>query len=123
MANYNKMTKSKYNAVKLILKGGASVKEAAQYMQITDVTVYKIRNTETWEEYQNIVAEKGIKRREKVADINANGKPIVTDDKQKGGTMSANYQINRIYEALKAQCDLLTLISNKLAYIVEELTK
>ncbi|MBO5959317.1 MAG: hypothetical protein J6Q65_04260, partial [Lentisphaeria bacterium] len=47
--------------------------------------------------------------------------PILTDLRMQGGTISANYQINRMYELLKKQTETLTLISNKLAFIVCEL--
>ena len=43
--------------------------------------------------------------------------------KQPGGTLSAGYQINRIVELLKAQNETLTILSNKVAFIVDELTK
>ena len=40
-----------------------------------------------------------------------------------GGTVSANYQMNRVCELLKEQNETLKLISNKLAFIVDELTR
>ena len=35
MAIYNKLTESKFKAIKLLLKSGASVKEVMEYMEIS----------------------------------------------------------------------------------------
>ena len=125
MANYNRITESKYNTVKILLRGGASIKEAAEYMSISEVTVYTIKNAETYTEYENIVAAKRYSRKKNVeaAKPEQPETPVISDDKQKGGTLSANYQINRIYEVLKHLDETMTLVSNKLGYIVDELTK
>lgn len=129
MANYNKITESKFSVIKILLNGGASVKEAAKYMGVSDVTVYAIKNAETFVEYKNIAAEKAIARKREIEKNKAQKEqpkaetPVVTDDRQKGGTISANYQINRIYEVLKRLDETMTLVSNKLGFIVDELTK
>jgi hypothetical protein len=103
-----------FNAIKTLLKGGATQGEAASYMGISGNTVNRIAKAETFEEYTNIAYANGCGK----------GVPkggLLTDDKQSGGTISANYQINRIYELLKTQNETLTIISNKLAFIVDEL--
>ena len=62
MANWDKMTESKFRAVKLLLKGGASVKEAAEYMQMSTATVYIINTAENFEEYTAIRVARDSKR-------------------------------------------------------------
>lgn len=119
MANYNRVTESKYRAIKTLLNGGATAKEAAEYMACSEVTVYAIKKTENYTEFVNARTERTLSYKKTAK----KEEQVVTDDKQKGGTISANYQLNRIYELLKQQTETLTLISNKLAYIVEELTK
>ena len=63
MANYDKVTKSMFLAVKTLLKGGASPKEAAEYMKLSTVTVYRIKETENYDEYEQAKAERQAKRR------------------------------------------------------------
>lgn len=120
MACFNRITQNRYNAIKILLNGGASVAEAAAYMEVSSRTVYNIKNTQDYDEYCLSTEEKKLEQRARQAKQKEPEK-VVTDDKQKGGTMSANYQINRIYEQLKCQNELLTAISNKLAFIVESL--
>ena len=135
MANYNKMTESKYTAIKILLKGGATVKEAAQYLQVSTAVVYGVKNTENFAEYCQIGAEREarkkqaaairIKEQEKAKEAakeqeKAN-EAAKEPERQPGTTMTSTYQLNRMYEALKAQNELLKLISEKLAFIVEQL--
>ena len=138
MANWNKVTESKFKAVKMLLKGGASVREVVEYLQVSEPVVYGIKKVETYEEYVNVrttreleakqvaaIKAKEAKRvAEKVgADPAAQIAPIVTDDKQPCGTLSANYQMNRLFELVKKQVELLELLNNKVAFVVDELTK
>ena len=115
-----KVTPNFYEVVKIMLMGGASVKECADFMKTSPHTVYDIKNTDCFDDYKQKMATYSLKR--KKPEKPETPEAVVTDDKKPGGTMSANYQINRIYELLKAQNELLTLISNKLAYIVESLS-
>jgi hypothetical protein len=117
MANWNKLTESKYNAIKTLLKGGASQQEAAEYMQVSGNTVWWINKSEDYKDYIQAQEIRLLQKKRKEAEPEKS----VTDDKQKGGTISANYQINRIYELLKTQNETMKLISNKLAFIVDEL--
>ena len=132
MANYNKMTDSKYKAIKLLLQGGATVKEAAQYMQVSTAVVYGVKNTENFAEYCQIGAEREarkkqsaairIKEQEKAKEAQEKAKEAAKEpERQPGTAMTSTYQLNRMYEALKAQNELLRLISEKLAFIVEQL--
>lgn len=118
-----KVTPNFYEVCKLMLKGGASVKEVSEYMKISANVVYDIKNADSYDDYKQKIAEYAIRRRkaQKPEDDKRPEAPVA-DDKKPGGTLSSNYQINRIYELMKSQNELLTLISNKLAYIVESLS-
>lgn len=120
MAYQKKVTQSKFDAVKTLLKGGATVREIMRYMEISDATVYMIKAAETLAEYESMIAEKSLKQQ---AAMHAKAQPVVTDDKQPVGTMSANYQMNRLCELVKKQVELLELLNNKVAFVVDELTK
>ena len=74
MATHNKMTETKYNAIKLILQGGASTAEAAKYMQVSDATVYRIKSSETFEEYTQMMAAQTLAWKKKRAAIKAKEK-------------------------------------------------
>ena len=54
MAQGKKITKSAFNCAKMLLKGGATNKEVAEFLQISDETVRRIKKAETYEEYLNI---------------------------------------------------------------------
>ena len=131
MANYNKITEKQYDAIKILLKGGASQLEAAEYMHVSSNTAWRIANTEDYAEYQQILAQKTLAYKKKMAAFHAKeveqkqeqAKPPVVEDITKVSGMVGNYQMNRVIELLKAQNETLTLISNKLAFIVDELTK
>lgn len=120
-----KITKEIYTAVKFMLKGIASASEIAACLGISTNSVNRIRNAETFDEYVENARYGGsaryraeAKNQQKEAET---VKPV-EDLKQPGGTLSGNYQINRIFEQQKQTNELLKLISDKLAYIVQQLT-
>lgn len=125
MITRKKITKEIYTAVKFMLKGNASASETAASLGISTNSVNRIRNSETFDEYVENTRLGGsaryradVKNQLKEAET---AKPV-EDLKQPGGTLSGNYQINRIFEQQKQTNDLLKLISDKLAYIVQQLT-
>lgn len=126
--NYTKITLRVFNAVKTLLAGGATNTECADYMGIAQNTVSRIKHAETYEDYKQATRVAGWmtygKNQKKPEETNEN-QPEATETvlKQPGGQLSAAYQINRIVELLKTQNEILTLLSNKVAFIVDELTK
>ena len=124
-----RITESIYNAVKMILKGGATAQETADAMGISVNSVYRINKSGTYAEYVNLAYMNGSARyreatkQEAEQETEQKAEEIVEPLKQQGGTLSAGYQFNRIYEALKEQNEILRLLSNKVAFIVDELTK
>lgn len=125
-----------YDAAKVLLETGASYKEVSDFMKISVSTVSRIANSKDYDEYRNNVnayyfmqkkkaQEKAAKEKqpEKKAEpkLEAQAAPIVQDIKLQGGTLSASYQFNRLYDVLKSMDETMKVISNKLAAIVDEL--
>jgi len=144
MANYHrKVTPSVFNAVKVLLKGGATREEAANYMKLSVATVGFIKKSETIEEYKNIVfqysetkkaaaaAKKAAAKKKPEPEAEQKAKEVNVHDipphNVVDGTPS-NYQINlmigflrEIRDHEKVQTELLKMISRKLAFVVEDL--
>ena len=141
MAQYNKMTESKFKAVKILLNGGATYKEASEYMQVAESTVYRIKCAESWEDFLNgnaarVLAAKEAKKKAnketaakvaaKVGAVPASQLPqpeakqetVKVVHEQSVTIQATHYMI----EELRRTNELLTLISNKLAFVVDQLT-
>ena len=120
-----KITKEIYTAVKFMLKGKARTSEIAASLGISIHSVSRIRNSETFEEYVENARIGGSARYRADAknqpEEAETAKPV-EDLKLPGGTLSGNYQINRIFEQQKQTNELLKQISDKLAFIVQQLT-
>lgn len=135
MGRSNLMTEQKFRAIKILLNGGASIEEAATYMQVSVSTVRRCRENESWEEYLNsnyvrtnayraIAAKEAEKAAQQSAPVNlsAQAEPQTVEHihhHEQSVTVIANHYMA---EQLQSQTKLLTLISNKLAFIVDELT-
>ena len=137
----SKVTEGIFNAVKLLIKGGAKNAECAKYMNISTATVSVIRNSETYEEYKhNMHLISGSERRRKqAAAIAAKAKAEAEAQKQaqkqeetpqetpQSKTVEHKYNVtiqatHYMEEQQKRTNELLTIISNKLAFIIDELT-
>lgn len=126
MIKRTRITENIYNAVKLILRGGAKTKEAAEAMGISVNSVHRIDKANSYDEYVNMAYMNGSARyreQEKKEKEERQEKPHGEPLKLPGGQLSSGYQINRIYELLKEQNEILKLLSNKVAFVVDELTK
>lgn len=134
MATANRLTESKYNAIKIILHGGATNMEAAKYMQVSTATVCRVKASETFEEYKNTVAEKTLAARkarenERKAQSVAKEPEKPAQIKQEApATQVVEYRQNVTIQAthfmmqeLQKTNEYLKQISAKLAYIVEDL--
>ena len=136
MNNTSKVTLNIYNAVKIMLKAGATNKEIAQYMGLSATTIGYIKASESYEEYKQIAYEssgrykkmmKAIKAKEAEEKKNEQTKeespvkeettPQVVEHRQTV-TLVANHYMA---EEMKKQTELLTLINNKLTLIAEDL--
>ena len=101
-----------FKAVKIMIAGGATVAEIKDYFNISDATVYRIRTSETHDEYKNMVAAIALDMKNKQKD-----KP--EEQPKQTVIVQATWQMT---QEMQKTNELLTLISNKLAYIVEQLT-
>lgn len=122
-----KVTQSVFNCVKTLLAGGASHQECADYMKLSIMTVGRINRAETYEDYKHTII---------MASLHS-GKPVSVPvpepeqtpepkeekpEKPKTVDVSGTYQMNRLIELMKEQNELLKTISNKMAFIVEQLS-
>lgn len=126
MRNFKAITEKMYKAVKILLNGGASVKEAADYMNLSTSSVYSIRNTENYEEFLHIsMAIQAERSAKAAAAINAKQKteqktesePQVVEHRQTVQITATHYMM----EEMKKTNEYLKTISAKLAFIVDEL--
>lgn len=127
-----KVTPSVFNCIKTLLAGGASHKECADYMKLSTITVGRINRAETYEDYKQSVI---------MAKLHS-GKPVSVpvpepttepEKEQKPEKMPEPETVERkqtiviqathyMMEEQKKTNELLTLISNKLSFIVEQLS-
>lgn len=126
-----KITPKVFDCVKTLIDSGATYEEISKFLKIGKCTIGRINKAQDFAEYKhntstaawmakrNANLEK--KKQETKEPAGKEPEPVLTDMKMQGGTISANYQINRMYELLKKQTETLIMISNKLAFIVCEL--
>lgn len=119
-----KITDGVFNAIKVLLKGGATYDEAAEYMNVSRTSVHRIANSDDYEAYkQNVNAYYFMKK--KMAQENSQKKEEqketeqkqVVEYKQTVTVQATHYMM----EELRKQNELLDLISKKLTFIVEQL--
>ena len=122
-----KVTKGIFDAAKLLIENGANNTEVAKYLKVSTDVVSFIRRSETYEEYQTIMYEYSLKQRQRAAAIKAKEelkeepKPEITPqivEHRQTVTVQATWQMT---QEMQKTNELLKQISNKLAYIVDEL--
>ena len=118
-----------FNACKTLFKGGANASEVAEYMKIGRTTAGIIRKAEDYEEYRAMMYEQSGSRIRQVAAIKAKEaekkeadkppEPVtqIVEHRQTVTVQATHYMM----EEMKKTNEMLTLISNKLAFIVDEL--
>ena len=128
MANYKqgKVTQGIFDAVKICLSSGNTVAETARFMKLSSDVVSIIRDSETLEEYKAQMYAKYAKRKQAAA-INAKTKdepkPEPEPVKQVANPTVIKVEATHyMMQELQKTNELLTAISAKLAFIVEELT-
>lgn len=116
-------------AVKTLLKGGSTVKDAAAYFELSENTVSRIKMSESFEEYKQMTAAAHAKYRkpkmrlpekpvdEPVEEVKPVEPEKIVEHRQIVQVQASHYMLT---EQQKTN-ELLTLISNKLAFIVDEL--
>ena len=122
-----KITKGIFDAAKLLIENGANNTEVAKYLKVSNDVVAMFRKSETYEEYQTLMYEYSLKLRQRAAAIKAKEEPKpetpqtpppqIVEHRQTV-TVQATWQMT---QEMKQTNELLKQISNKLAYIVDEL--
>ena len=126
-----KITKGIFDAAKLLIENGANNTEVAKYLKVSNDVVTMFRKAETYEEYQTLMYEYSLKLRQRAAAIKAKETPKeepkpetpqtpppqIVEHRQTV-TVQATWQMT---QEMQKTNELLKQISNKLAYIVDEL--
>lgn len=119
-----KIDQKTFSAVKTLTAGGATIQEIVDYLGVCSAVVSRIRSAETFEEYRQMLAARALAYKEKHKKQEA--KPEVKPEKQEEKPMAITmlpeyYRNNQALQLLREQNEYLKLISNKLAFIVEQL--
>lgn len=135
MASYVKMTESLFIAIKSLLDAGAKYSEVKKFYGVSDNTCKRVREADSFAEYKQIIAAISAKQieqkkarklkelqpvAEKVGAVPASEippTPQVVEHKQSVTIQATHYMMQEMQETNR----LLKEISNKLAFIVEQL--
>lgn len=109
---------SKYNAVKILIESKTPSKEITQYFHISYETVTLIRESRTYDEYKQAVAEIVTERASPKKQPEQKTVPAPVGQVQHVVQVQATHYM---MEELKAQTEFLKIISAKLAFIVDDL--
>ena len=116
-----KVTEKLFNAVKTLLNGGATYAEIKDYLGVGHSTVTRINHSETYDDYRQQMAAIAIEARGRYK-AKEPEKPVEKPVEEKPVKSAQDWYIsNRTLQALEEQNKLLKLISDKLAFIVEQL--
>lgn len=122
-----KVNEGIFNAVKILLEKGGTLKEVASYMGLSTFTVGIIRDSENLSEYKNtlIARNNAIRAKQKKPETKEQPKDEpkeqatqVVEHRQVVTVQATHYMM----QEMQKTNELLTLISRKLAFIVDELT-
>ena len=122
MIKRTRITENIYNAVKLILRGGAKMTEAATAMGISVNSVHRINKANTYDEYVNMAYMNGSARyREQEKEEQAKKQPqdSAREKSEAKTVVTVPWQVT---QEMRKTNELLESISRKLAFIVDELT-
>lgn len=127
-----KVTQSVFNCIKTLLAGGASHKECAEYLNLSTITVGRINRAETFEDYKQslIMAKLHVGKTVSVSEPEQKPEPEHKPEPERKPEPEAMERKQTIViqathymmEEQKKTNELLTLISNKLSFIVEQLS-
>lgn len=109
-----KITENIFRAVKIILNDGRGTAEAAEIMGISRNSVLRIAKADNYVEYVNNTYIDGLKQKPE-------GKPETEKTPETGGKTIVVQASHYMLEEQKRTNELLSSISKKLAFIVEEL--
>ena len=111
------LSRNKYAAIKIMINAGTPTKEICEYLEVSDSTVLRVRNSEDYDDYQN---------NRKTAAIMATAKKKSDDQTESIVSHEHNVTIianHYMAEELRKQTQALELISNKMTHVYEILEK
>ena len=109
--SYQKVTSEVFNMVKIMLKGGATIAQISEICHISSWSINFIKKAESLEDYFRI-SKRESRKKEDTEPVN------VPAERQTIVIQASHYML----EEQKKTNELLKAISNKLAFIVTELT-
>lgn len=115
-----RMDEKTFGTIKKLLGAGMTRQEITDITGVNRMNISIVKQSRDLEEYKAIVNEKTRKVKE-AKETSPGGEPIAEDLKLPGGKLSGAYTTNRIITLLEKNNELLTLLSEKLAFIVEQL--
>ena len=122
MATPKKITTGIFAAINRLQADGATTKEVEEYFNLSNSTICRVFRSETYEEYIDETAARASAMRANFAKKNDQAQAPMQQEvihkHEQSVTVIANHYMA---EQLHKQTELLTLISNKLAFIVDEL--
>ena len=107
-----KITQESFDDAKIMLKYGMTQREVAKRIGVCENTIYFVNKSDNYTEFQKYRHDRRISKKE---------------EPEEGKVIKHNYNVtiqatHYMEEQQKKTNELLTLISNKLAFIVEELS-
>ena len=129
---YTKIDQKMFDCVKLLLTSGAAYSEIEKYTGVGKTAIGRIKSSENYQEYKNILAAIAIEQQKKRKDTKVAEEPVqqkpAEEKPKKPDVLQSTYQMNRLIELINKQNDLikdqneiLRIMGNKLAFVVEEL--
>ena len=111
-----KMTEQNYKAIKLMLKGGATLEQIREFYPISKETLRRCRRTVSFEEYRQMQENYSVR--------SAQNRAKREEPKELPNQISIDEltQKSETVELLKEQNDLLRRLVNDVAFLVSELT-
>ena len=132
-----KVTEAKFKTIKTLVNSGMPYAQIQESIGVSKVVIGAVKQSDTYEDYKHRMYTMSGSYRRKMAEKKKEEEQLTVKagdiakavEKEKPQTestttmMISGYQVNRIIEQLTKQNEILTLISNKLAFIVDELTR
>lgn len=119
------ITYAKYNAIKILLAGGASIEEVCTTLLVTKETVYLVQKVQSYNDYKSECSSikfLGRKKKEqekaRKADAEKTEHPAQIVEHRQSVTVQTTHFVETKIDKM---IEMLTLLNNKLGFIVDEL--
>ena len=116
-----RMTEVMYKAIKMMVKGGATLEQIREVYPVSKETLRRIKRTVSFEEYRQMQENYSIRSAQNRAKREEQETPK-TPELPNQISMDELTQNSETVELLKEQNDLLRRLLNDVAFIVSELT-